>query len=122
MADWERMSTVEILEEVQKGGKFVVYQYCISIFIMTFTRPSEIHFIRAGESRLGPGVPYILASMVLGWWGFPFGLIFTPIAIVTDLCGGKDVTPEIVGKIHEQLRRAQIAEQARAAKATQAAA
>jgi hypothetical protein len=117
MADWERMSMVEILEEVQKGGKFVVYQYCVSVVIMTFTRPSEIQFIRAGESRLSAGLPYVLASMVLGWWGFPFGFIFTPIAIITDLCGGKDVTPEIVGRIHEQLRRAQMAQQAQAANA-----
>ena len=35
MADWERMSTVQILEEVEKGGKFVIYQYCVSVLIVT---------------------------------------------------------------------------------------
>jgi hypothetical protein len=37
-------------------------------------------------------MPYTLLSAVAGWWGFPFGLIFTPISIIQNLAGGKDVT------------------------------
>ena len=35
---------------------------------------------------------YTLVSLVFGWWGFPFGLIYTPMALITNLSGGRDVT------------------------------
>jgi hypothetical protein len=106
MADWERMTTVQILEEVQKGGRFVVYHYCVSVIIVTMRRPTEIQFVPAGHSRVAAGLPYTFASLVAGWWGFPWGFIYTPITIITNTCGGTDVTDQIVGRINERLQRA----------------
>lgn len=57
--------------EVDRGAKFVVYWYCWSTIVMTFKEASDIHFIRAGESRVKRGLPYIVLTMALGWWGFP---------------------------------------------------
>ena len=37
--------------------------------------------------------------MVLGWWGFPFGVIYTPMSIFTNLRGGKDMTAEIMASV-----------------------
>ena len=31
-------------------------------------------------------------SALLGWWGFPWGFIYTPAVLVTNLKGGRDVT------------------------------
>jgi hypothetical protein len=93
------MSAMELNAELQKGGKFVVYLYCISILIMTFKRGSNVYFIRDGESAIGRGLLFTLLSLVLGWWGIPWGPIYTVEALVTNFKGGKDVTPQIVASM-----------------------
>lgn len=92
----EGMSDDQIAFELKNGGKFVVYQYCISIVIMTFRQPTGLVFIKNGEKGILKGLPYVLITAVLGWWGFPWGPIYTIGAIVTNLSGGKDVTKEIL--------------------------
>ena len=86
----------QIKHEIDNGGKFVVYQYCISIGVMTFKRSSAIYFIRKDESRFTKGLSYSLISLLLGWWGFPWGPIYTIGTIFTNLRGGKDVTTAVV--------------------------
>ena len=49
----ENLSNAQIDEELRKGAKFVVFQYCISVLVMSFKRSSDVHFVRAGESTLG---------------------------------------------------------------------
>ena len=93
----EGLSQAELQSELAKGGRFVVFSYCISLLVVTFQRSSEVHFIRAGESAFAKSLPYTLLSLFLGWWGFPFGLIFTPMAIYSNLTGGKDVTAQVLG-------------------------
>lgn len=92
----EGMSLADINDEIQKGGKFVSYTYCISIIVMTFKRGSDIYFIRSHESAVAKGLPYTLLSLVMGWWGIPWGPIYTIGALVTNLGGGKDLTKEIL--------------------------
>jgi hypothetical protein len=91
----EGLTADEVHRELDAGAKFVVFQYAISVLILTFRRSSAVYFIRAGESPIAKGLPYTLLSVFLGWWGFPWGLIYTPMALATNLTGGKDVTREI---------------------------
>ena len=49
---WKRMSMADIQAEVQQGGVFVRYQFCISVLVMTFKRSSGIYFIKGGHSRV----------------------------------------------------------------------
>ena len=95
----EGLSGQEIAMELERGGKFVIYQYCISILIMTFKRPSDIYFIRAGESAVVKGLGYTLLTLVMGWWGIPWGPIYSITSLVTNLSGGKDVTREILASL-----------------------
>lgn len=90
------LSVGEVHDQVRQGARFVIYSYCISVLVMTFKRSSDVHFIRAGESAFVPGLPYTLLSLFLGWWGFPWGFIYTPMALVQNLGGGKDVTAEVM--------------------------
>ncbi|HIP13615.1 MAG TPA: hypothetical protein EYG73_12980 [Arcobacter sp.] len=90
------MSLEELNQELQNGGKFVMFEYCISILIMTFKRPTKIYFIKAGEGTFGKSFGFTLTSLVLGWWGFPWGPIYTIGSIFTNTTGGKDVTNEVV--------------------------
>ncbi len=95
----EGLSTQQLINEVQHGGKFVVYYYAISIVIMTFRRGSDVYFIRKSESAFKFGWKYLLISSILGWWGFPWGPIYTIQSIFTAFTG-KDVTAEIMAQLH----------------------
>jgi hypothetical protein len=93
------MTLADLNLELQKGGKFVVYMYCISVILLTFKRSSDVYFIRAGENAWVKGLGYTLLSLVAGWWGIPWGPVFTIQALWTNLSGGKDVTQEIVAHL-----------------------
>lgn len=92
----EGLTLADINNEIQQGGKFVVYSYCISIIIMTFKRPTDIHFIKSTDNAFLKGLPYALVSLILGWWGIPWGPIYTIWAVVEDFGGGKDITDEVL--------------------------
>ena len=98
----ENMSWERIRSEVEHGGRFVIFQYCISIGVMSFKRPSPIYFIKSGESVLGKALAYSLVSLVCGWWGIPWGPIWTISTIVTNCRGGRDVTAEVLRSLNAQ--------------------
>ena len=90
------VSVDQIKFEVQQGGKFVIYYYTISVLIMTFRRSSDIHFIRHGESAVARGLKWTLLTFLAGWWGIPWGPIYSIQSIVVNCRGGKDVTAELL--------------------------
>jgi hypothetical protein len=92
----EGMDGAQLSEALQQGGKFVIYQYCISIIFMTFRRPSAIYFIPPGQGSIGKGTGFTLLSLLLGWWGIPWGPIYTIGSVFNNLRGGKDVTDDVV--------------------------
>jgi len=96
----EGMTVSDVQVEIEKGGRFVIFQYCISILIMTFRRNSDIYFIRADESTFSISIGYTLLSLLLGWWGIPWGPIYTIGAVITNLNGGKNVTTELLASIN----------------------
>ncbi len=87
--------------ELQRGAKFVLYQYCISILVLTFKRPSNIYFMKSGESTVTKGLPFTLLSLVAGWWGIPWGPIYTIQVVYNNFKGGKDVTNEVVASLKQ---------------------
>jgi len=97
----EGMSSLELSMEMQRGGKFVVYPYVISILIMTFKRSSNIYFIKADESAVIKGLPFTLLSLIVGWWGIPWGIIYTIQALIDNLRGGRDVTAEVLSSLRQ---------------------
>ena len=89
----------ELQQELQQGGKFVMYQYCISIVILTFKRSSNIFFIRHEDNAIIQGLPFTLLSLLLGWWGIPWGPIYTIQGVWNNFKGGKDVTKEVLASM-----------------------
>ena len=89
----------EILFELDRGGKLVIYQYVISLVVVTFRRNSPLQFVPAGESLAAKGLPWTALSFFLGWWGIPFGLIYTPMVLYKNLNGGTDVTPALLARL-----------------------
>lgn len=86
------ISEYEMHNQIRQGARFVVFQYTLSIVVLTFKRNSKIYFIRPGESTFSKSWPYTLLSMLFGWWGFPWGFIYTPQTLYRNLQGGLDVT------------------------------
>lgn len=89
LAQHELDQLPSILEE---GGRIVVYQYCISILVLTFKRPSEFYLLRPGENALAKGMHCTFVSLILGWWGIPWGPIYTIGSLIKNLGGGADIT------------------------------
>src|ERR1044072_7580779 len=92
----EGLKVSDVFREVGEGARFVVYQFCVSVFIMSFRNSSAIHFVRAGERRWGPALTMSGVSLVAGWWGIPWGPIWTVGTIIQNLAGGKDVTENVL--------------------------
>ena len=91
----EGMTTREINEEINNGAKFVIYRYCISIIVLTFKRKSDIYFVKAGQNRVFKGLQWTLITFFFGWWGIPWGPIYSVQSLAANLGGGTDVTQEI---------------------------
>lgn len=94
----EGLSNQELVDELNRGGRFVVYYFAISIVIMTFRRGSHIYFLRSHEHAIRFGWKYLLLSMVVGWWGFPWGPIYTLQSVFTAFTG-KDVTRDVMAQL-----------------------
>jgi hypothetical protein len=90
----EGMTDRDLAALIDQGARVVVFSYCISVVVITFRRSATV-LVRPGQTVSSAGMPYTLLSLLAGWWGFPFGLIFTPIAIMNNLGGGKDVTAQL---------------------------
>lgn len=97
----EGMSPEMIKAEVRNGATFRMFDYTISIIVMTFRRSSDAYFIWHDGSHWKHSLPFTLISFTLGWWGFPWGLIYTPGALGTNLSGGRDVTKELMHSFQE---------------------
>jgi len=93
------LSAEELNHELEKGAKFVMFEYCISIVFMTFKRSSDIYFIKAGEGTAGKSIGFTLLTLLVGWWGIPWGPIYTIGSLITNLGGGKNVTNEVVASL-----------------------
>ena len=98
----EGMRQGELDFEIQRGAKFVLFQYCISVIVLTLRRPSDIYFVRQGENALVKGLPFTLLSLVAGWWGIPWGPIYTIQSVYNNSRGGKDVTQVVVNSLRGQ--------------------
>jgi len=97
----EGMSRQDIEREMERGGRFIMFQYCISIVLVTFRRPSHIFFVPGGSSRVMKGLPYTLITLFLGWWGAPWGPIYSFQVLVSNLKGGKDITDEVWASLNK---------------------
>jgi hypothetical protein len=91
----EQWTPSEIEAAVRAGGRFVFFEYCISLIFLTLRQPTGVYFLRANEWGFLPALRCTLISLLLGWWGIPWGVIYTPLTVLTNLSGGRDVTAEV---------------------------
>src|SRR5438876_4615616 len=54
----EGMTDDQIADELRRGGKFVVFQYCISVFVVTVLSRTQVYFLHPGQSAGKYSVKY----------------------------------------------------------------
>jgi hypothetical protein len=94
-----KLTPSELDAALQAGGRFVFFEYCISLIFISLRRASAVYFLPPGRWGLVPALYYSLVSLLLGWWGVPWGVIYTPLTLLTNLSGGRDVTPEVYAQL-----------------------
>ncbi|RYZ18872.1 MAG: hypothetical protein EOP49_49090 [Sphingobacteriales bacterium] len=95
----EGLSVAQIRDYVKMGSRFVVFPYTVSIVLATFKRSSSIYFIHPEEKSIKYSYKHILANGVAGWWGLPWGPIYTVQSLYHQLSGGKDITDEVMSHL-----------------------
>ena len=91
-----KMEPETLRNAVEQGARLVLFQYIISVVILTFRRNTSIQLVAPGQSPAMKALPYTLFSFLFGWWGFPWGLIRTPQVLYHNLKGGTDVTDGVL--------------------------
>jgi hypothetical protein len=72
--------------------------------------------LRGGENGAGQAISYSLISLVAGWWGIPWGPIWTISTMITNAQGGKDLTLAVLTQRLGPARATQIMAQRRQAR------
>ena len=88
-----------IARELAHGARFVAFEYCISFIFASTRRFTSPYLLRPGELGLVRGLPFSLLSMLVGWWGIPWGVVYTPLVLVTNFSGGRDATNEVLAAL-----------------------
>lgn len=86
---------VQLLRLLAQGYRFVRFSYCVSFIAFTYRGETRIHVLPPD----GSGSAALACSMLtalLGWWGVPWGPIYTIGALSTNLAGGRDFAVEII--------------------------
>ncbi len=89
----------QIRDMVQQGGKFVVFPYTVSFILMTLKRSSDIYFIKADENTFKYSYGYVFLNLIVGWWGIPWGPIYTIGSAYHHIVGGKDLTQAVMSHL-----------------------
>ncbi|MBV6622324.1 MAG: hypothetical protein KI793_05095 [Rivularia sp. (in: Bacteria)] len=98
----DNLTVEEVNQELNNGAKFVAFLYCFSLGIVTFKRSSSIYFIKAGEGTLKHSIKFTAISIFLGWWGIPWGIIYTVQSFITNFQGGRDMTNQVMSALRQK--------------------
>ena len=95
------MTVFQLQDEVAKGGKFVVFKYCLSPLLFSFRNSSCTYLVRHNENAFKKSMPFTVISLLFGWWGIPWGPLHTFACLISNIKGGKDVTAETMHYVHQ---------------------
>lgn len=91
-----------IIKEINDGGRFVRFHYAYSLIYITVWGYSDVHYLAPGKGTLLKSLPYTLMTMLFGWWGIPWGPIYTLKTIYVNMSGGLDETDTILHSVAYQ--------------------
>jgi hypothetical protein len=85
----------ELRTRLTSGARCVRFEYCFSLILFTVRRQSPVYLTDSWQQRYLLGLWYSLLALVLGPWGVPWGLLWTPWAVWVNTTGGADCTDSI---------------------------
>ena len=95
------LTVAQVQDEVDLGGRFVQYTWCLSLLIVTYRYTSAVYFLRKDENAFVKGLPFTVLSLLLGWWGIPYGVFYTLGAVYSNI-NGRCVTEFVMKRLHRQ--------------------
>lgn len=99
----EELSLEQLQRQIEIGGKFIIYEYCISLFFaVSLQRFSPAFFIPVGEPQTKYKRKYDTLSSIFGWWAIPWGISKTLNGFKVNKGGGIDVTDDILLNLNEE--------------------
>ena len=97
----ENLSEGQLRDLLDEGTATLVrFPYVVSALIATLQYESTVQLVRTENGRYLRAIPYILSSLLFGWWGVPWGPLLTVKAVWDCLNGGRDVTDEVLEAEH----------------------
>lgn len=97
------LSAADLQREINLGGRFVAYHQVSSVIYVSWREEVSLCFLKKGQPHPANRLGAILHSFFFGWWGFPWGPLWTITAILANLMGGEDVTDRTVADLNRRL-------------------
>lgn len=98
-----KLSFAELQKRLEKGARFVVYQWVVPLpLFFPKRRFSDVYLIEAGQNPNSYCGRFNLYCRLFGWWGFPFGPMAVFTTVRSNKSGGIDVTDDIVLNLTEK--------------------
>ena len=99
----EISSKEELLNAIDNGARFVVFQYCISIIAFALVRYSPAILVMNEDELEEKAQSYNTLSKTFGWWSFPYGISETLRSLRINRAGGVDMTEDILLNFKESM-------------------
>ncbi len=96
LAGTEGMTLGDIELDVLKGGRFLRYYWNVSVVVLSFRNSTALTYVRSDRSAGAGALGWGLFSLLFGWWGFPWGIVHTPLSLWHNIRGGSDHTHEVL--------------------------
>jgi hypothetical protein len=96
LAGTEGMTLGDIELDVLKGGRFLRYYWNISVILLSFRKSTALTYVRSDRSAGLGALGWGTFSLFFGWWGFPWGIVYTPLSLWHNTRGGTDHTHEVL--------------------------
>lgn len=87
----KNINDLEIYRRLENGSSLVQYSYTISVIAFTFSRGTKLYLLNPGDKGIKQGIVFSIITLLLGWWGIPFGPIRTINSLRINFSGGKKV-------------------------------
>jgi hypothetical protein len=86
----------ELRTRIAAGARCVRFEYCFSVLVFSIRRQSPVYVTTSWQQRYLLGIWFSVLALLLGPWGVPWGLIWTPWAVWVNTTGGADCTDTIL--------------------------
>lgn len=94
----------ELRTRVAAGARCVRFEYCLSFLFFTIRRQSAVYLTHSWQQRYVRGLGYSFLALLLGPWGMPWGVLWTPLAVWVNTTGGADCTDAVLAELDARER------------------